>query len=541
MGSVFRKQTTIWKLGKKRVPAGSPGAVKAVIRSSKWYGTLNGQQVPLCRDKQAAERMLRKLETDAALSGVGLADPFAEHRHRRLTEHLEDYAAHLRAKGDTEVHVCQTVACVRAMLAGCEFRVLADIDAGRAAGWLTGLRQPGRREISIPSGMHEFTPAQAAAVIGISGAALRAAIKRHGLEAGGSGKARKYPRRTVEVLVDRTGRGCGPQTVNHYVRAVRGFFRWMVRAKRIGTNPLDTLPLLNTQSDIRRGRRELTEEELRQLLGAARASTRVFRGLTGEDRFHLYLTAATTGFRASALANLTPSDFDLDDDPATVSLAARFNKSRKPKIQPLPADVAAQLRGYLKQKEVDRRVWSGTWARDHRGAEMIRGDLEAAGIPYAVDGPDGAEHADFHALRHSYLTLGGRSGIDLRTLQELAGHSKPELTARYSYRRLYDLAGAVEKFPNIIPSSDPETARLKATGTDSVCTRFARTPCKSGLPLSVVGNEQGPTTQVPETKQPPVSQGFSPRLTSPDTIRLERGRRDSNPQPPDRQSGTLTN
>src|SRR5215468_9051900 len=112
----------------------------------------------------------------------------------------------------------------------------------------------------------------------------------------------------------------------------------------------------------------------------------------------------------------------------------------------------------------------GAWAKDCRAAEMIRGDLEAADIPYAVEGPDGPEYADFHSLRHSYLTLGGRSGIDLRTLQELAGHSKPELTARYSHRRLYDLAGAVDKLPNLVPPSGPATGEaaipLRLTGTD---------------------------------------------------------------------------
>jgi hypothetical protein len=50
----------------------------------------------------------------------------------------------------------------------------------------------------------------------------------------------------------------------------------------------------------------------------------------------------------------------------------------------------------------------------------------------AAEGRDDPQCADFHALRHSYLSLGGRSGIDLRTLQELAGHSQPELKARYS-------------------------------------------------------------------------------------------------------------
>lgn len=105
-----------------------------------------------------------------------------------------------------------------------------------------------------------------------------------------------------------------------------------------------------------------------------------------------------------------------------------------------------------------------------RAAEMIRIDLASAGIAYVIEGPDGPEYADFHSLRHSYLTLGGRSGIDLRTLQELAGHSKPELTARYSHRRFYDLAGAVEKLPNLVPPavSSPHQAEipLRRTGTE---------------------------------------------------------------------------
>src|ERR1700687_5525615 len=86
-------------------------------------------------------------------------------------------------------------------------------------------------------------------------------------------------------------------------------------------------------------------------------------------------------------------------------------------------------------------------------------------------GPDAPLFADFHALRHTCLTLGGRAGIDLRTLQELAGHSTPTLTARYSHRRLYDLAGAVEKLPNFLPGPEAEgpaagPEALRATGTD---------------------------------------------------------------------------
>src|SRR5262249_45253964 len=149
----------------------------------------------------------------------------------------------------------------------------------------------------------------------------------------------------------------------------------------------------------------------------------------------------------------------------------RLNKSRRLKLQPIPADIAEALRGYLARKPTGAPLWGGTWARDHRGAEMLRIDLEAAAIPYAVEGPDGPEYADFHALRHSYLTLGGRSGIDLRTLMELAGHSKPDLTARYSHRRLYDLTGAVDKLPGLVPTKPEASALpLRLTGTDDATT-----------------------------------------------------------------------
>jgi integrase len=240
----------------------------------------------------------------------------------------------------------------------------------------------------------------------------------------------------------------------------------MVKDRRMGENPFAHLEAGNAQVDRRHDRRELTADELRRLLAAARGSARTFRGLTGADRFCLYAVACGTGFRAGGLASLAPESFDLDAGGPTVTLAARSNKSRKLKVQPLPADVADLLRDYLQGKPAGHPLWGGTWARDGKGADMLRTDLEAAGIPYAVEGPDGPLYADFHALRHSYITALGRGGVDLRTAQELAGHSTPTLTARYSHRRLYDLAGAVEKLPRFLPGpvADAPEAALRAPG-----------------------------------------------------------------------------
>jgi hypothetical protein len=312
-GDVFKKQTTVWRLDGRKVPQGTPGAKKVTLESRKWYGTVNGRQVPLCRDKQAAERMLTKRQADADLASVGLADPFVEGKAIPLVEHLAAYRVALEGKGDTSRHVDLTVSRIRSLLDGCGFTIFADVDVVRASEWLTARRTDGRA-MSLPPG-DSFTPAETARLFRCSLANVRSLVKRHGLTATGKGKARRLPRATIEALAERAGRGAGPQTVNHYVRAVRGFFRWLERTKRLPSKPLATLTFLDAQTDVRRARRELTAAELRDLLAAAHASQQNFRGLDGAARFHLYATGCATGFRASGLASLTPDSFDLGGCP----------------------------------------------------------------------------------------------------------------------------------------------------------------------------------------------------------------------------------
>ena len=88
---------------------------------------------------------------------------------------------------------------------------------------------------------------------------------------------------------------------------------------------------------------------------------------------------------------------------------------------------------------------------------MFRSDLEAAGIPYVVEGPDGPAFADFHSLRHSYIALLDRSGATLKEAMQLARHSDPKLTMRiYGKLRRHDLAGAADRLPSLDAKADPK-------------------------------------------------------------------------------------
>ena len=93
---------------------------------------------------------------------------------------------------------------------------------------------------------------------------------------------------------------------------------------------------------------------------------------------------------------------------------------------------------------------------------MLRRDLEAAGIAYR---DKAGLVADFHSLRHTFVTNLARGGAHPKDAMDLARHSDINLTmARYSHTRVVDRAKALAALPNVAGGPDgPEQQR--ATGT----------------------------------------------------------------------------
>jgi integrase len=90
----------------------------------------------------------------------------------------------------------------------------------------------------------------------------------------------------------------------------------------------------------------------------------------------------------------------------------------------------------------------------------LRIDLEAAGVPYVVPGDDGTQHADFHSLRHSFITVLDRAGAMPAEAQKLARHSDVRLTLqRYTHHGLAGLGGTVERIA--LPMPGPTRTRWR--------------------------------------------------------------------------------
>ena len=100
---------------------------------------------------------------------------------------------------------------------------------------------------------------------------------------------------------------------------------------------------------------------------------------------------------------------------------------------------------------------------------MLRADLADAGIPYK---DDAGRVADFHALRHTFITNLASGGVHPKTAQTLARHSDIALTMkRYSHSYQEQEIDALRKLPDLSESSR-QVAR--ATGTDEAAADDSR-------------------------------------------------------------------
>lgn len=233
-------------------------------------------------------------------------------------------------------------------------------------------------------------------------------------------------------------------TSNHYLKSAKAFLNWAIAEHRLAINPLAGLRRLNVETDRRLRRRALTDAEFAALVDAASRSPIVYRGLSGIDRARLYTFAGRTGLRRSELFSLTPASFHLDAKPPTVTVEASASKHRRRDLLPLSAALAAQVRQWIAGREPTVPLWRST--RWFRCADMLRLDLQAAGIPFA---DAQGRVVDFHSLRVYFVTSLARAGVPLAVAQRLARHSTPMITtSHYTQLELQELADEIEKLPD---------------------------------------------------------------------------------------------
>lgn len=143
--------------------------------------------------------------------------------------------------------------------------------------------------------------------------------------------------------------GKSAQTYNHYLKSAKQFSRWVLRDRRTIVDPLAHLSRLNVSTDRRHDRRALSIEEFALLIDAA-CHGKTIECISGPDRAMMYVLAAWTGFRKGEIGSLTLRSFNLDNQPATATVAACYSKRKRQDSQVLHPEVVRRLKEWLANK-----------------------------------------------------------------------------------------------------------------------------------------------------------------------------------------------
>lgn len=185
----------------------------------------------------------------------------------------------------------------------------------------------------------------------------------------------------------------GHVTANHIIKYLKAFLNFAIKNNYISYNPLATI---NKYKVDVLPPRYLRKEEIAKIIEAAK----------GRTLYPAILTAIHTGLRLGELRRLKWSDFNFENGTITVFL------SKAGKFRTIPIHPALRV---LKEKDLPF-----DFASHQRKFRRIR---NLAGMP----------DVGWHTFRHTFITHLILNGVDLPTVQKIAGHSSIETTMIYTH------------------------------------------------------------------------------------------------------------
>jgi integrase/recombinase XerC len=253
-------------------------------------------------------------------------------------------------------------------------------------------------------------------------------------------------------------RGLSKSSIGRHLSALRTFFGFLSRERHAPSNPARAVAMPRAQKALPR---TLSVEEAAAVVEAPEGREE----LPARDRALLELLYAT-GLRVSELVALDLPDVDL----ASRQLRT-LGKGKKERIVPFGEKAADALRDYLRERGAEGRGAEEPGAarrfgrrRRPRGGSTEALFLNSQGgrltdrsvrriLDRALRLAGLARHASPHALRHSFATHLLAAGADLRSIQELLGHSSLSTTQKYTH---LDAERLIEVYRKSHPRAEEE-------------------------------------------------------------------------------------
>lgn len=236
------------------------------------------------------------------------------------------------------------------------------------------------------------------------------------------GKAEEITTKDIRrYLVALSQAGVSPRSIARKLAVVRSFYRYLERQGLVAENPARRV----LAPRFRRGLpRALTVDEMRQFIEAAMRE----RGPLGLRNWALIELMYGGGLRSQETVDLNLSDIN-----RRTGMVAVKGKGGKPRLVPIGRKALEALDAYLTGGRPQlARTGEAALFVNARGTRLttrsVRRIIKATLVKSAL-----RRNISPHWLRHSYATHMLMGGADLRTVQELLGHSSLSTTQLYTY------------------------------------------------------------------------------------------------------------
>ncbi|MDD6678627.1 MAG: tyrosine-type recombinase/integrase [Firmicutes bacterium] len=214
--------------------------------------------------------------------------------------------------------------------------------------------------------------------------------------------------------------GKSDATISRAVAGLRNFYGYLISSGFLEESPLEEIKVAAGE---KKDPQILTRDQIRQLL--AQPATTDAKGIRDKAMLE---TLCCTGLRVTELLNLNVEDINLNRG---VLLS---NHAKKVREIPLSTSAIQALRTYLAKIRGDMLLEKGEKALfvNVGGIRMSRQGFWKLLKRYQQDAGIPGELTP-HTLRHSFAVHRLEEGDDLRSLQELMGHSGRSSTQVYSH------------------------------------------------------------------------------------------------------------
>ena len=219
-----------------------------------------------------------------------------------------------------------------------------------------------------------------------------------------------------------------PYSINARLSGLKSFFNFLVYARIISENPMDTIEKISTAS-VEQKTDFLTHEEYMRLLniiGTKLPNVKQdnFEYVSKRDLLMVGLVLQT-GLRISEVLSLTVNQIDTENKRIRV-----LGKGKKLRDVVFTDDVLTLLQDYIDVRNTIKIKDTDILFLSKNGKKMSRQNVnvnlkkycERAGIEKNITP---------HSLRHTSITQMGESGMSVAKISAVAGHSSTTITSRY--------------------------------------------------------------------------------------------------------------